>query len=136
MRRHPHPPLLRLRVIPFPSPRTTPLPRRGELPKIPSEPLCCNRKSLGFLNAPPPGDIRLARTAGPFRFGRRTDLSRLLRLSGFQSPTRSWSRRRGQATFRLRAETIGRPLTEPERSDALAELVEEELLVREALWSD
>ncbi len=38
-----------------------------------------------------------------------------------------------EAAFKLRAETIGRPLTEPERSVALAELVEEELLVREAL---
>ena len=38
-----------------------------------------------------------------------------------------------EAAFRLRAETIGRPLTGPERSVALAELVEEELLVREAL---
>jgi hypothetical protein len=38
-----------------------------------------------------------------------------------------------EAAFRLRAETIGRPLTEPERSDVLSELVEEELLVREAL---
>jgi hypothetical protein len=38
-----------------------------------------------------------------------------------------------EAAFQLRAETIGRPLTEPERSVALAELVEEELLVREAL---
>jgi hypothetical protein len=38
-----------------------------------------------------------------------------------------------EETFKLRAETIGRPLTEAERSVALAELVEEELLVREAL---
>jgi hypothetical protein len=38
-----------------------------------------------------------------------------------------------EAAFQLRAETIGRPLTEPERSVALAELVEEELLVREGL---
>jgi hypothetical protein len=38
-----------------------------------------------------------------------------------------------EAAVRLRAETIGRPLTGPERSVALAELVEEELLVREAL---
>ncbi len=38
-----------------------------------------------------------------------------------------------EAAFQLRAETIGRPLTEAERSDVLAELVEEELLVREAL---
>ncbi len=38
-----------------------------------------------------------------------------------------------EAAFQLRAETIGRPLTEPERSVALAELVEEDLLVREGL---
>jgi hypothetical protein len=38
-----------------------------------------------------------------------------------------------EAAFRLRAETVGRPLTASERSVALAELVEEELLVREAL---
>ena len=38
-----------------------------------------------------------------------------------------------EAAFKLRAETIGRPLTGPERSIALAEVVEEELLVREAL---
>jgi hypothetical protein len=37
-----------------------------------------------------------------------------------------------EAAFQLRAETIGRPLTEPERADTLAELAEEELLVREA----
>jgi hypothetical protein len=38
-----------------------------------------------------------------------------------------------EAAFKVRAETIGRPLTGPERSIALAEVVEEELLVREAL---
>jgi hypothetical protein len=38
-----------------------------------------------------------------------------------------------EAAFKLRADTIGRPLTRPERSAVLGELVEEELLVREAL---
>ena len=38
-----------------------------------------------------------------------------------------------EAAFQLRADSIGRPLTGPEQSIALAELVEEELLVREAL---
>jgi hypothetical protein len=38
-----------------------------------------------------------------------------------------------EAAFQLRADSIGRPLTALERSAVLAELVEEELLVREAL---
>jgi hypothetical protein len=38
-----------------------------------------------------------------------------------------------EAAFQLSAESIGRPLTASERSAVLADLVEEELLVREAL---